>query len=96
MKTKPCTHRGHKGRRELPLAGFSLHPKTRDGRQSICKACNARLAYARSAKRSEQRRREKGQDPMKRYREEAKAMTYREAPADYKEEISPDVLLRDL
>ena len=96
MKTKSCTHRGHKGQRELPMAGFSLHPDTRDGRQSICKVCNARLAYARAAKLSEQRRRERGQDPMKRYREEVKTMTYKESPVDYKEEISPDVLLRDL
>lgn len=96
MKTKLCTHKDHKGRRELPLSSFSKHPKTRSGRQSICKECNKRLCYALSAKKTRQRRRLKGQEPLEVYKKQVKEMIYKEPPLDYREEITPDVLLRDL
>lgn len=96
MKLKSCTHRDHKGPRDLPLSQFSKHPGMRDGRQSICRECNKRLAYARAARLSRERRALKGQEPLEVYRRQVRDMIYREPPLDYAEAITPDILLEDL
>lgn len=92
MKEKSCSHKDHKGRRLLPVTQFSHHPQTRDGYQSICRACNLRLVIARERRIAAQRRKERNEvhNPLVPYK--PKFMPKH----DYKDPIRRDVPFEDL
>lgn len=96
MKTKKCSHKGHKGKRELEINKFSPHPNTKDKKQSICKECNKRLALRRARKISLKKKKQKGKDPKFDYKE--KKLDYNELVVDILdvEDIPDDILICDL
>lgn len=98
MKTKSCSHKDHKGPRELPVTRFSLHPKTSDGYQSICKACNIRLITKRKRRIAAARARERGRDPKKDYAENKQGIDFKEqiGLVDYVDEVSDSAPIGDL
>lgn len=69
MKKKVCNHRLHRGERLVPIDKFSRHPDTADGYQSTCKGCNAAMVYKRAKRKVCERRKAKGYNVKKDYRE---------------------------
>lgn len=95
MIYKTCTHPEHKGRRNIPLTYFSKHPKTKDGRQSICKECNRRAARERVRRLQKEKKKIK---PRQDYKEPLEELDYHELKEDldYKEPWNSRTLLKDL